>query len=226
MLSAVFDLVYLTHLVYRVEDDLIDAGRFEPRAFLKSRFAREQIASLQLTLVGSDAFPRVVDSQRRAAALYTRAVRREVDHREDTDRPFTPADLLTLGDRAAPLVSIVAVMCELANRFDSAGDLVGGILRLCTALQLVDDLQDIGTDLRDSNPTWPAKSLASAYPGIEEWPAGMTYSALSATGLLKNALELAEREADGAASALADLDADVIAAWALAWARNVATIPR
>lgn len=221
VLDRILDLIYLTHLIYRVEDDAIDEGKSNPTLIIKAGVARHRANAIVLDLVGPDGLADGLQSQRAAYEKYARAVLVEIQHRADPSRRFYPDEILSLGDRAAPLVVVALTICHVANRRNTLDLLMEGILRLCTALQLVDDLQDVETDLANANPTWPAKSLRATYPDIETWPRRGIYGAVEALGLRNAALRIAEQEARCALRLLSDSEADVVADWAMSWVEQI-----
>lgn len=222
--TSLLELVYYTHLVYRTEDDAIDAGEVEPIRVLKAGVSRHRANEIVCSLVGADAVVDTFRMQRTAYERYAKAVLLEIQHKADPERRILAKEVLTLGDRAAPLVAVALTVCYLADRRRALDSLVEGVLRLCTALQLVDDLQDVVKDLIDGNPTWPAKSLRAAYANVDTWSAPQIHGAVEALGLRRSALKIAEIEARAAAESLSVIEAGVVSQWADSWAEQISQL--
>lgn len=218
VLTDVLRMAYFAHLVYRVEDNAIDASYVDPVWTVKAGLARMLGDEALVALVGDDDAAALRKVQSAAYRTYARAVARQVAHRIDTDSSFTRDDIDRLGDLAAPMAVTVHTIAHIAGAAHRGSGVTEALTGLCTSLQLVDDLQDVCQDLADGNPTWVAATLRRTYPDVATWPAAQVYGAVHALGLGMHSLNLAQQYARGAARDLRVQEAEVLAKWADAWA--------
>lgn len=220
-IRRVMEFALLGHFAYRVDDDYIDAGRGNAMLVAKAGLARAMMQKRLLELVERSDLEAILEASTDASIRYARSVRLELAHRADPHLAFRPEELEALGDRAAPGVVLIYIMCSVASRMTIAPALAEAILGLCGALQLIDDLQDLAVDLRDGNPTWPASTLTRAYQDARGWDSSQQYGALERLGFTAIALRLAHDQAAAACEDLAELGADTTLAWARAWSGQV-----
>jgi hypothetical protein len=154
--------------------------------------------------------------------LYAAAIARDLAHRERV-HPYTADEILGLGDKAAPGGTMLHLVADLAHRPGCAEPAVVALLRLCTGLQLLDDLHDCVADARVGNMTWPVTSALLAYPGLDVADAGAIMAAVVGSGAAGACLRIAA-QAFGDALTLAErADASVLADLARSWHERAET---
>ncbi|MGW0557257.1 hypothetical protein ACWDZ6_24260 [Streptomyces sp. NPDC002926] len=148
--------------------------------------------------------------------LYAAAIERDMAHR-DRLFAYAPQDIMGLGDKAGPGATVIHLAAELAGRSSCDERPASALLRLCTGLQLVDDLNDSGLDAAVNNRTWPVTSALLAYPHVDMTDRGMIEAAVVGSGAAEGCLRLAlEAFSDARALAL-EAEATVIADLAESW---------
>jgi len=220
VLGELLTVLALGHCHYVFQDELIDEGIAPAKLCLVSDTA------LLLYLDGLvDLRPTESTRYRRlhydTYATYCAAILRDLRHRSGLV-PYTASELAALGDKAAPGTVALHMVADLAGRADRAVPASTALLRLCTGLQLVDDLKDAVEDLRTGNRTWPVTAALSAYDELDAADPERVRAAVVGCGVAAGSLRLA-CAAFGEAAALADAaDADVIADLARVWHRRAA----
>jgi hypothetical protein len=215
LVSDILTVQALGHFHFAFHDSVIDEGNAPAVMCLLSD------ASLWSYLDGLAAF--AGQEQRAYQQLhrsyydrYAAAIRRDLVHR-DKLFAYTVDDILGLGDKAAPGATMWHLVADLAHHSDRAMTAAGAVLRLCTGLQLVDDLNDCADDAAVQNRTWPVTSALLAYPDVDVTDRGAVEAAVVGSGAAAGCLKLATHAfADARAMARA-AEASVIADMAAMW---------
>jgi hypothetical protein len=148
--------------------------------------------------------------------LYAAATRRDLAHREKLS-PYTTDDILGLGNKAAPGATMWHLVADLCQRPDRAMTAASAVLRLCTGLQLVDDLNDCADDAAVQNRTWPVTSALLAYPELDVTDRGAVEAAVVGSGAAAGCLKLAIHAFADARTMALTVEAAVIADMAAMW---------
>ena len=143
LITDILTVQALGHFHFAFHDSVIDEGNAPAVMCLLSD------ASLLSYLDGLAEFPGQEDKayqqlHRSYYDLYAAATRRDLAHRERLFA-YTVDDILGLGDKAAPGAIVWHLVADLTQRQDRAVAAARAVLRLCTGLQLVDDLNDSRT---------------------------------------------------------------------------------
>jgi hypothetical protein len=148
--------------------------------------------------------------------MYAAAIERDLTHRNQV-HAYTADDILGLGDKAAPGATMLHLVADLAGRPQYADPAVLALLRLCTGLQLVDDLNDCADDAPVKNLTWPVTSALLAYPDLNVTDQGAVEAAVVGSGAASGCLRLAAHAFSDALALAREADASVLAELASTW---------
>ncbi len=209
------DLLAIGHLHFAFHDLVIDEGHAPAAMCVVAD------TSLLMYLDGlAELVPGAGDRYRSLHDRYYRdyaaAIARDLAHRE-VPRPFTVEDIVGLGDKAAPGMTALHVVADLAG-VPERGELAArALLRLCTGLQLLDDLKDAAEDAASGNITWPLASALLAYPDVDVMDAEDLRAALVGSGASRACLKVAEWAFGDAATQGRAADASVLADLADVW---------
>jgi hypothetical protein len=151
--------------------------------------------------------------------LYAAAIARDLHHRRLLV-PYEIEDIIGLGDKAAPGATAIHVAADLAGYPEHAEPASSALLRLCTGLQLLDDLNDAARDARVQNRTWPVTSAQLAYPGLDLQDAAAVEAAVVGSGAARGCVRLARQAFDDARRQARAAHATVLAELAAAWSRT------
>lgn len=152
---------------------------------------------------------------------YAAAIVRDLAHCE-RPRPYSPNDILGLGDKAAPGGTMLHVVADLSGRPECARPAVAAVRRLCTGLQLLDDLHDCTRDIATGNLTWPVTSALLAYPDLDTDDADSVMAAVVGSGSAGACLRLSARAFSDALSLAEQADAVVLGDLARCWHKRAA----
>lgn len=169
-----------------------------------------------LSALAAGAPERYLELHWRYYNLYAAAIDRDLTHRE-TLSAYSTEDILGLGDKAAPGATMIHLVAELAGRTECAEAASLALLRLCTGLQLVDDLNDAGKDASVKNRTWPVTSALLAYPHVDITNADAVEAAVVGSGAAAGCLRLAGQAFTHAQALAVDAEALVLANLAGSW---------
>jgi hypothetical protein len=224
LLGELLELSSMIHFVYRVEDAVYDAAKVDVTGTLRAGATRYIALGKYAAMMSRAGHVPTFDTWSTAYREYAKSIRTELQHRTDPSRKYESEEILRLGNRAAPLAVVVDLMCALGNRTDSTKPITGAVLRLCTALQLVDDLQDLPDDIADGNLTWPAKVVLNAYPAAQGWEPNRVHAAADHLGVRKASLEIGAAQARTAAQDLSLAGAECLADLSSAWSSHIEDI--
>lgn len=100
-------------------------------------------------------------------------------------------------------------------------------MRLCTGLQLLDDLHDCAGDAAVGNMTWPVTSAMLAYPALDAADPRTLMAAVVGSGAAGACLRVAAHAFGDAIILAEQADASVLADLARAWhARAITRVQR
>jgi len=148
--------------------------------------------------------------------IYSAAIGRDLAHRERLCA-YAADEILHLGHKAAPGATMLHLVADLAGHPECAEPAVAALLRLCTGLQLVDDLNDCADDAAVNNCTWPVTSAMLAYPDLDVTDPAAVQAAVLGSGATSGCLRLAARAFRDAMTLAQHADASVLAHLACAW---------
>jgi hypothetical protein len=214
VLRNLLEALALGHFHFAWQDRVIDEGIADPVMCLVSDGGLLGYLDA-LDGLGGAGGARYRQLHDRYYARYVAAMARDLRHRRGV-LPYDSDDVLGLGDKAAPGVTVIHLIADLANRPTSGERGAEALLRLCAGLQLLDDRADASHDAEVGNLTWPVTAALEAYPELARDDAEGVRAAVVGSGagaacvrLARTAFRDARREAEEAgAMALADL-ADV-----------------
>jgi hypothetical protein len=213
LLTEFLSVLAVGHYHFQVHDLVIDEGRCPaPSCLLSDVCLLSYLDGLDRLANGTPVYRRLHD---RYYDSYAAAVVRDLAHRARL-HPYSAADILGLGDKAAPGATAMHIAADLAGR-DNGRAAARAVLRLCTGLQLVDDLNDAAIDARVANWTWPVTSALLAYPDLDPLDGPGVEAAVVGSGVARAALRLAEAAFLDAALIAGDADAQVLAELAAVW---------
>jgi hypothetical protein len=147
---------------------------------------------------------------------YAAALARDLHHREYL-APYQPDDLLGLGDKAAPGATALHVVADLAGCPERAETATRALIRLCTGLQLLDDLNDSARDAQVGNHTWPVTSALLAYPELDVQDKAAVEAAVVGSGAARGCLRLARHAFHDARRQAEEVRAFVLAELSDVW---------
>ncbi|MFD8495898.1 hypothetical protein [Amycolatopsis sp. NPDC059657] len=150
---------------------------------------------------------------------YAAAIARDLAHRDGL-LSYTTEDITGLGDKAAPGMTALHLVADLADTPWRGEPLARALVRLCTGLQLLDDLQDAAEDAANGNMTWPLASALLAYPDVNVGDAADLRAALAGSGAADACLNVAESAFTDAAALAVATEATVLAELADVWRRR------
>jgi hypothetical protein len=205
----------LGHFHFAFHDAVIDEGKAPAVMCLLSD------ACLLSYLDGLAAMaPERVDDYKRLHRdyynLYAAAISRDLAHRDEL-HAYAADDILGLGDKAAPGATMFHLVADLAGRPNCAEPAALALLRLCTGLQLVDDLNDSADDAPVQNRTWPVTSALLAYPDLDVTDRRAVEAAVVGSGAASGCLRLAMHAFSDALVLARRADAAVLAELASTW---------
>ncbi|MGI8335198.1 hypothetical protein ACRYCC_35060 [Actinomadura scrupuli] len=163
-----------------------------------------------------DRGPHYRELHRRYYDRYAAATLGDLAHREHLT-PYGADELLRLGDKAAPGVTMLHVVADLAGRTEGVEAVAAALLRLCTGLQLMDDLADCVQDAVTGNRTWPVTSALLAYPELDVSDAEAVEAAVLGSGAAHGCARLAVEAFRDAARQAVDAGGGVLAELAETW---------
>jgi hypothetical protein len=213
--DALRDLLAIGHVHFAFHDLVIDEQQALPAMCVIAD------TSLLLYLDGLAALvPSAGDRYRRQHDRYYRdyaaAIARDLAHR-GRPRPYSVADVLGLGAKAAPGLTAMHVAADLAGVPELGEPTAQALLRLCTGLQLLDDLDDLDEDAATGNNTWPLTTALLAYPDVDVADATDLRAAVVASGAAHACLDIAERAFRDAATMARAAKASVLEELANVW---------
>lgn len=158
--------VALGHIYYVIQDLVVDDGLSRRDWFI--------VAEAALTLY----LARLADfDRRRMSSFLTMHLRQleafhgtlelEARRRSEVWAP-TARDLVNLGNKALPGLTVVSIASFASDR--KGDSLTPGVLSLCAALQIEDDLLDLEADWRSGLVSPPAALALTRVMGIKEGP--------------------------------------------------------
>lgn len=94
----------------------------------------------------------------------------DLSHRQ-TLTPYSPREIIALGNKAAPGNSVLEVIARRSGKTSLADELVDAVMSLCAALQVIDDLNDLQLDFEQGNITMPLTMamLQIKSVGVDPW---------------------------------------------------------
>jgi hypothetical protein len=213
LLTEFLSVLAVGHYHFHAHDLVIDEGQCPAASCLLSDVCLlSYLDGLRRLANGSSTYRRLHD---RYYDAYGAAIVRDLAHRARL-HPYSAGDILGLGDKAAPGATAMHVAADLAGR-DSGPGTVRALLRLCTGLQLVDDLNDAAIDARVGNRTWPVTGALLAYPDLDPHDGASVEAAVVGSGVARAALRLAEEAFQDAAGIASKVDARIVADLAGVW---------
>jgi hypothetical protein len=144
---------------------------------------------------------------------------RDLRHRDEGLR-YEADDILGLGDKSAPGATVFHLIADLSGAAERGAPTVAALLRLCTGLQLVDDLADAPVDARAGNLTWPVKVALTSYPGLARDDGNGVRAAVWGSGVAAAGLRLAAEAFADARDQGVHAGAGVLAELAAVWHRR------
>jgi len=217
------ELVGVGHVHFAFQDQVIDEGSAPAALCLVA--GASQLAYLD----GLGGFAGLAPaSGARYRALHDRyyrsyvaAIGRDLAHRGHP-RPYTPTEVIGLGDKAAPCATVLHLVADLAGRPDRGESAAQALMRLCTGLQLLDDLRDVAEDAACGNLTWPLTTALLAYPDIDTANAKHLWSAMVGSGAVRSCLAVADWSFADATCQAKACGATVLAELADVWRQRAA----
>ncbi|ROP35740.1 hypothetical protein [Saccharothrix texasensis] len=209
------DLLAIGHLHFAFHDLVIDEGH-APAAMCVIADTSLLVYLDGLAALSPDSGDRYRSLHDRYYRDYAAAIGRDLAHR-DGSRPYTVEDVIGLGDKAAPGMTALHVVADLASVPERGEPTARALLRLCTGLQLLDDLQDAAEDAASGNTTWPLASALLAYPDVDVTDADDLRAALVGSGAARACLNVAEWAFGDAFAQAGAADAGVLAQLADVW---------
>lgn len=201
----------LGHFHFAWQDCVIDEGVVDPiMCLLADAGLLGYLDALEA--LGGCRGPRYRELHDAYYATYASAIMRDLRHREGLVS-YDAVDVLRLGDKAAPGVTVMHIIADMTGRQASGEPAAGALLRLCTGLQLLDDQADAARDAVAGNMTWPVTTALQAYPDLATDDAQGVRAAIVASGaaaacfrVAGQAFRAARQQAESAhALVLADL---------------------
>lgn len=150
---------------------------------------------------------------------YAAAIVRDLRHRPEP-LGYGAAEILGLGDKAAPGATVMHVVADLVGRPASGKGASEALLRLCTGLQLLDDVSDAPHDCAVGNMTWPVTAALLAYPGLAPGDPEQVRAAVLGSGVEAACVRLAIKAFEDAEAQALTTGADVLAELARNWKRR------
>jgi hypothetical protein len=212
------DLLAIGHLHFAFHDLVIDEGH-APAAMCVIADTSLLVYLDGIATLAHDHKGRHRSLHDRYYRDYAAAISRDLAHR-DGSRPYTTEDVIGLGDKAAPGMTAMHVVADLAGAPARGEPTARALLRLCTGLQLLDDLNDAVEDAASGNTTWPLASALLAYPDVDVTDVEDMRAALVGSGAARACLTVAERAFGDAAAQARATGADVLAELADVWRRR------
>ncbi|HUY51010.1 MAG TPA: class 1 isoprenoid biosynthesis enzyme [Streptosporangiaceae bacterium] len=218
LVSGVLTIQALGHLHFAFHDAVIDDGYAPAIMCLLSDAALLSYLQGLATLSGQPASV-YQELHREYYDLYVAAIKRDLAHR-DSLFGYTVDDILGLGNKAAPGAVMVQLIADLTGHPNRGQPTAQAMLRLCTGLQLVDDLNDSADDAAAGNRTWPVTSALLAYPDLDVTDRGTVEAAVAGSGVAAGCLKLAADAFADARGIAGHADATVLADLADMWHRR------
>ncbi|MDX3854751.1 hypothetical protein [Streptomyces sp. AK02-01A] len=221
-LDRVATVFGLGHLYYVLHDRLVDVGALSPRSAVLMDTALACYLRTGSELgTGADAFVRAHQAE---ASVYAGALLRDIVHNERPELPYAAEEVFRLGEKAAPGNLALLVVATRCRRADQVPGLSSAVTVMCSALQLLDDLQDLRDDWAEHNVTFPVSLGLAALPRpdrdlapFDEFTAEDVLNALYLSGGAAGTLRIALRCLARAGEALARTDATVLQEIAREW---------
>jgi len=217
------ELVGVGHVHFAFQDQVIDEGNAPAALCLVAGASQlvylDGLGDIAGVAPGSGARYRALHD--RYYRAYVAAIGRDLAHRGHP-RPYTPADILGLGDKAAPGATVLHLVADLAGAPDRGKPAAHALMRLCTGLQLLDDLRDVAEDAVCGNLTWPLTEALLAYPDIDTANAEQLWSAVVGSGAIRSCLAVADWSFADATRRANACGATVLAELADVWRQRAA----
>ncbi|MEO3923334.1 class 1 isoprenoid biosynthesis enzyme [Micromonosporaceae bacterium B7E4] len=218
-ISELLTVLALGHVHYAFQDQVVDEGGAPASMCLISDTALLGYLDGLAALVPARA-ARYRELHDRAYDVYCAAVLRDLGHRDGLV-PYSAAELVRLGEKAAPGAVAFHLAADLAGVPELADLATTSVLRLCTGLQLVDDLHDAAEDARTGNRTWPVTAALLSYPGLDPMDGGGVEAAVVGSGVAAAGLRLAAATFRDAARYARTAGSLVVRELAEEWERRV-----
>ncbi|EWM12072.1 hypothetical protein KUTG_02376 [Kutzneria sp. 744] len=213
-------LLAIGHFHFAFHDLVIDEGRAPAAMCVLADVSllRYLDGLAELAPGSADRYRALHDRYYRA---YAAAMARDLGHRGEA-RPYTTDEISGLGDKAAPGMTALHVVADLAGMPARGEPAAQALLRLCTGLQLLDDLKDAAEDATNGVMSWPLTCALLAYPDVDLTDERDLRAALVGSGAASACLNVAGAAFVDAARLADATDATVVADLARTWSSRAA----